>query len=407
MQSPRGQWAGIPWVRFAFVVLLTSSSNVAHILIPPYLRDQQYDYTVIGLLVALTGIASLGSRFPAGAIYRLSRARTISALAVASLGTGFLLYPLVAEPLMFSIVQLVVGLSMGVATSTNLAMYIDSLPRTADRHRAMAFYAGALAAGHTVGNLVGGIAGDVLGYAPAFQIGSAMMFASLIFLFLDRPGQLVSVESAPAKTPSVRLPLRERLAVSLRAMAEPHVVALSLVAFLLNFLQGLISTFFPLYALSIGLSLSEIGLLRSVHSLVNAVARPLASGPIRKLGAARASFLGLGVLAGLDALLPTQSLTLLFAALLASIGLIRAIVLVANTVELADVDERRMSRGLATSLFSSSQDLGSLSSPALCGALASLIGLTTMMAVVPLASAGLFFVLLAMLSRAGPTASNA
>ena len=80
-----------------------------------------------------------------------------------------------------------------------------------------------------------------------------------------------------------------------------------------------------------------------------------------------------------------------FAILLASIGLIRAIVLVGNTVELASIDESRISRGLASSLYSSSQDLGSLTSPALCGAIASLVGLTAMMGTVPLAAAGVFY----------------
>ena len=69
----------------------------------------------------------------------------------------------------------------------------------------------------------------------------------------------------------------------------------------------------------------------------------------------------------------------------------RAIVLVGNTVELASIDESRISRGLASSLYSASQDVGSLTSPALCGAIASLVGLTTMMGTVPLCAAGVFY----------------
>jgi hypothetical protein len=174
-------------------------------------------------------------------------------------------------------------------------------------------------------------------------------------------------------------------------MSEPRLVIIAMVQFLLNFLHSMISTFFPLYALGIGLTLSDVGMLKSVHSLVNTFARPAAGTPIKWIGATRASIVGLGLMGILDALLPIQTMVWGFAILLAAIGLIRAIVLVGNTVELAGIDESRISRGLASSLYSSSQDLGSLTSPALCGALASVIGLTSMMMAVPISAAGLFY----------------
>jgi hypothetical protein len=54
---------------------------------------------------------------------------------------------------------------------------------------------------------------------------------------------------------------------------------------------------------------------------------------------------------------------------------------------------------MASSLYNSSQDIGSLTGPSLCGALASVIGLTTMMAIVPLGSAALVLVALLGLFR--------
>ena len=56
----------IPWVRYLFVALLTSSESIAYILIPPYLQRLGFDYALIGMLVGITGVTSLGSRFPSG-----------------------------------------------------------------------------------------------------------------------------------------------------------------------------------------------------------------------------------------------------------------------------------------------------------------------------------------------------
>lgn len=372
-------------------MLLSSSGNVSSILVPPYLRGLGYDYTSIGLLVAISSVAQLASRFPAGAIYRPERARLITVICIVVMGLNYLLYPLAHSSLTFALVQIIAGLANGVATTTNLAMFMDALPADTPKHRPMAFYAGALAGGFTLGNLAGGLAGDYLGIAPAFMIASGTTLGSLIFLWLDHP-HLVRAVSPVNK--GERLPLRERLAATVAGFAEPRLVGISGVAFLLNFLHTIVNTFLPLYGIAIGLSLSEIGLLKSVHSLVNAVGRPLASGPVRAFGARRASVIGVVALAAMDTLVPLQGTFVLLAIVLAGVGMMRSIALVANTVELADIDHTRISRGMASSLYNSSQDIGSLSGPALCGALASVIGLTTMMTIVPLGSTTLFLVVL-------------
>src|SRR5215207_2320874 len=185
----------IPWVRIVFVMLLSSSGNVAGILVPPYLRGLDYDYTSIGLLVAVTAIAQLCSRFPAGAIYRPERARRITVVCIVVMAINYLLYPFAHTPLTFAMVQIIGGLANGVATTTNLAMFMDALPADTPKHRPMAFYAGALAGGFTVGNLVGGVAGDFLGVTQAFIIASATTLGSLIFLWLDHPNLVRAANS--------------------------------------------------------------------------------------------------------------------------------------------------------------------------------------------------------------------
>jgi hypothetical protein len=65
-------------------------------------------------------------------------------------------------------------------------------------------------------------------------------------------------------------------------------------------------------------------------------------------------------------------------------GAVRGVMHAANAVSLAeDVDERRMSRGMASSVLSMGQDLGGIASPMLCGFVASAIGLAGMFLLVP------------------------
>jgi MFS family permease len=147
------------------------------------------------------------------------------------------------------------------------------------------------------------------------------------------------------------------------------------------------------------MSLSEVAVLKSMHSLTNTAGRPIAGAPIRALGADRASYLGLALLAGFIALLPGQSHFWVYGALLAACGLIRAVVMVANTVVMADLDESRISRGTASGFYHSSKDVGSLSSPAICGAVASMAGLGTMLVAAPILATGMFFGIVGLLSR--------
>ena len=70
-----------------------------------------------------------------------------------------------------------------------------------------------------------------------------------------------------------------------------------LLAFQLNAILMLGSVFFPLIGREAGLGLSEIGFVRAIHSLVNAVARPLSSPFVERLGGV---VVGLSFLVELD-----------------------------------------------------------------------------------------------------------
>jgi MFS family permease len=388
----------VPWVRYAFVVLLTSSESIGYILIPPYLQQQGFDYALIGALVGIEGVASLGSRFPSGLLYRRGRAKWLTSVALALVGMTFLCYPLANNVVLFALALAAIGLGSGVATTVNMAMFMDAMPSGADKHNAMSFYAATISFGHLLGGLIGGNAADAFGFVASFYLAGITTIGAIGLLWLDR---LPATHARPTLQARAAAPVkrRERLVNVLRIFAEPQMVVISLVAFLLNFLHGIVTTFFPLYAIEAGMSLSQIAVLKSAHSLTNTLARPVAGGPIRLLGVRRACYLSLALLAGLVAVLPGQHPFWVFAVLLGGIGLMRAIVMVASTVAMADMDEARISRGTASGFYHSSKDLGSLTSPAICGAMASVAGLATMLLLAPIVSAAAFFGVVGLMSR--------
>jgi predicted MFS family arabinose efflux permease len=380
----------VSWLRYALVVALISCDGTLSVLVPPYLKAQGFDFAAIGFLVAIGGVAALASRMPAGALYRPERARYILAGSLLAEGLVAWFFPSLEGPLAIGAAQAIIGFAFGVAGTTNLAMLMDLVPGGESRHRSMGFYAGCTSAGHMMGSLAGGLGGDQLGFDVGFKLASGFALLALVFLVIDRSAALRHVDDRLEKA-RASLPL----SVKLRALAEPQVVVLSLVALLTSFFQGVLMTFFPLFALESGLSLTEVGFARSAHSFVNTITRPLAGPAISRMGVQRVCFSGLALLGTVMAMMPFVPYFWPMTAAFVVTGVLRSLVLVANTIGIADLDETRISRGMSSSVYNSAKDVGSLSSPSLCGALAAAVGLGTMLVGVPLGAIVVFFGVLA------------
>jgi predicted MFS family arabinose efflux permease len=413
------------------VVFIDAGDGIASTLVPLYLDTAGYPVAAIGVLVAVYGITSLISRLPSGLLYRRRRARRLMYFALALQAVSIALYPLPADPLLFGLVRAVHGFAVGMATTVNMALFMDMLSPGGNRHRHLAAYASALSAGYTVGGLAGGLLGYWLDYGPAFLC--AAIFPLLAALCLTTPAR------SERPTPPAPLPTREggespggargtplpgregrdaeyserrgrvrpaRLRSVWDALRHPQVAVVSLVAFVLGLFHAMAQTFVPLYALNAGLNLAEIGIMRGAHSLANTVARPFCGELTRWLGYHRLATLGMVLLAGVLALTPFQNGLLGLTALFVAVGLCRAGVLVANTVSVADIQEGTVSRGLAVGVYSAARDLGSIVGPVAGGYLAAAVGLRAFFWVGPPLVLALYGLLLWLASR-GPGAAEA
>ena len=93
------------------------------------------------------------------------------------------------------------GLSFGLATTTNFALFTQELPPGRARQQALGYYTAGIAVGFALGAFVAGYAADWLGTPGAFVIAVAFGLVTL----LGVPPRPVAGAPPPAPEPPFRL----------------------------------------------------------------------------------------------------------------------------------------------------------------------------------------------------------
>jgi MFS family permease len=390
---------------YLVVALLNASEGMMTMLAPPYLDSLGFAPTAVGLLVSAFGVATLVSRLPAGALYQRRRPEGLLIGSLVAIAAASVLYPRAVEPWSILGVRALHGLAYGLATTINLALFIDQLPPTASRHRAMGYFMTALSVGFTVGQLIAGFAGNWFGFGWAFALAGLPTLLAL-------PGVQGSPLSLRKRGADSR-PAAGSLALlggTLRAFRAPGVLPVALLGFFLTFFMNVASTFMPLYALAVGFNLAEIGILRSLHSVCNSITRPFTGGFIERVGYHRIAVATLAFNALLLVFIPSLTTMLALGLLMTVIGLVRGIAMVANSIGVAtDIDETQVPRGLASGIYYGSRDLGGIFGPIIAGMAAGALGIETMFRMLPPVVLGLYLLGLAASGRraAGRSAAPA
>jgi MFS family permease len=367
------------------VIAMTAQQTAVSLVIPPFLDGLHYPVSAIGSLISVAPILALAARLPSGLVYRSDRAPMLLAAAVIVTTLSTFLYTFATNPITFALVQGLNGFSFGAASTIYLAFFVDALPRDEDRHHAMGYYAGCLALGYSTGGFAAGYVADRFGYADTFKFASLLGLVCLVML-----STLRKLPSSPA-TKSAGTKAAPRFGFSLQGFLNPNVATIVVVALFLNTLHQMSNAFFPLYALAVGLTLTEVGLIRGLYSLTNAVTRPLSGLTTKRIGHRRLSRVGLPIQCLLMMLVPLlHSLAPLLTVFLI-VGFIRAVILVANTISLVeDLDETRIGRGMASGIYNAAGDVGNILGPTIGGLIASMTGVARMFFVGPLLIGGIF-----------------
>ena len=381
--SPRNPLAPV----YIAVFLYSVGEAGLHVLVSPYLSQEMHlSASLIGVVVAVFGAASLLTRLPVGAVYRARRARTMLVVGGALSAGAFALVPLVSSPFLFAILMAVDGVGWSVATTTQLAVLVAGRSSKLSTASAMGWYAGFTGLGHTAAGTTAALVADTLGYAAGF-----LMLAAIPVL-----ATLALVRAMPPIDASATPPEAERrrgTPFAWRVAGVPAAVwAGVLLMFDINFVNGLVTTFQPVLALAAGLTLTQVGVLASLRSFASSFVR-LGSGVAlaRRSGAFLTTpLVVLGAVAVV--LIPSAKASFVMSApLFLAIGMSRGLLRVtgsAHAFDGAPNDDRH--HGMTASLLHSGLDLGKLAGPLLGGAVAGLTSLPTMFRTLPLVLVGCY-----------------
>jgi MFS family permease len=430
---------------YVTIVGLNATEGLIGGIVAPFLADQGYLPAAIGVLVAVEGVVSLLSRLPSGLLYRGRRATGLLRGALAALILVSAVFPFATAPLAFGLARAVQGVAFGLGTTVNFAAFMDLLPARQEGEgtalRGVGVYLAFVSAGFVIGNFLSGFAVDWLGYQSAFWL--AGLFSLVVLPLAVAPPRRAAPpgthpapvaaspaaaagppDRAPAAAPIVppatasaapvtlpmpvtasptvppaalggapaaarplpRPPAPGRLSRAAALYLEPDVLAMVLLAFIMLVLYTLVGTFFPLYALGVGLALSQVGIVRGLQSLSNTVTRPFTGELSRRLGYRRVGHVGLLVTVLLTSALPLFPHFETYLVVFLLLGLVRGAVMVSNSMMAVDLAaQRSLNRGMVSGLLNAGQDLGSIAGPIVGGLVAGPFGVAAALHALPLA----------------------
>lgn len=355
--------------------LATAGHGSTELINPLNLDHLGHPLSLIGATVALMSAGSLLSRIPGGAWYRLSRARVLIASAFATMGLSTAGLALTDTWGLLASLGAVHGFAFGLTTTLLLALLIEVRPRDENPAPTMAWYTAASAMGYAVGAPLAAQAVEHFAHAAAFLGSGAigLIGAVLALALRPPPGEEDRTAAAGAvQTGSLRRSWRS-------VTALPSAIWLAaLTGFYVNFLSDSYNTFFPIYAIGVGISLGAIGFLRAIHSLCASGIRfvVLATAALLPVGAViHVAVIGIG-LATIALSLVTDVAVL--AVIFGLLGLCRGMVGFAATTLVAEERDRpNASVGMAAGVYNAGLDIGNLVGPPVAGALATSLDIPT------------------------------
>lgn len=369
------------------LIITTTQQSVVSLVIPPFLHDLKYPVSAIGSLLAFAPIFALLVRLPAGLAYQPRRVRALIAGALAIVALSDSLYALAVTPIAFAAVHALNGMAFGAATTLHLALFVENLPPGENRRHAMGYYAGSLAVGYSTGGFSAGYIADQFGYVATFQVGAGLTILAMALLaFIPRPAPREATGGASTASP------KPGVSHSLRAVLDPRMATVVVVGVFLNVLHQMANAFLPLYGLAVGLTLTDVGIIRGLYSLTNAITRPLSGIVAKRLSAKRLMLASLPLQSACMMLVPLfHHLSPLLVAFVV-IGFLRAVAIVANTIQMVEsAEEAGIDRGIASGMFNAAGDIGNILGPSAGGLIASVTGVNLLFLFGPLAFVACFF----------------
>jgi len=324
----------------------------------------------VGFIVAASTLTGVFLKLPMGALSDILSRRRLMLFGVLVFALPPFAYPLVTDLDVLVGLRVVHGLATAVFTPLVLASVASMYP--INRGAALGWYTSAAQGGALLGPMLGGWLVDTAGFSQTFLAGGVFGLLALVLyvtiLFVH-----------PEGTPTTRIDARE-VWVNLRqglktVIGHTQMLATSMAEAAKMMANGTLMAFLPLYALSLGLSLAESGLLFGIQGLTSFLSKPVMGRISDQVG--RQPFITLGlVICGATIMgIPhaTEFLPLLFLA--AGFGFGEAVITSSSAALIADLAAPE-NIGAGMGLRGTIMDIGHASGPILAGVLVAAISYT-------------------------------
>ena len=357
---------------------ITTTKGTVEIAYPPYLASYGYTLSLIGFLTALIAVLQLISRLPVGVAYHADRVKwqfALACVAFAASTSGFAFAA--GQPLVVAALSVLHGFAFGSLGTLGLALAID----VSGGRRAgvsMAWYTAANSTGYATGALIGGSLADSIGIpATLGLIGLLPLVAAVAVLTLP------AIETAPF--PSDRgNGIRGLLAAGLRL--DSRVWLAFVIVLYLNVLMDSVDTFFPVFAPTIGISLATVGLLRAIKSGSAIFIRSTGVMLLRSVDYHRVTLVAVVAAAAAAFALPFSSSLAILVPIFVVSGLARGVLRATSAATVAELRNEGRDVGLASGIYNSGLDIGTIVGPALGGLIASAFGIGPMFQIIAVLS---------------------
>jgi MFS family permease len=362
--GPSGSQRSLVPLYLASGVLTVGEGGVA-LLIPPYLKARGAPDAIIGTVLAVYGLAALATRLPAGMLYRSHRGPWLVAGGCLMSAVAFACIPLSHSPAVVAVFVALDGIGFSIATTGVMAALIERRPPGSSAGSIMGWYTGSIGLGYSAAGFIGGTLADRVGLSDAILVLAVVPIGAGALLKSALDAGAVRAQGAQGLA---RLRDFRRL---------PALVWLAfLVSLYVNLVNGVLFTFFPIYGLAIGLSLTQIGVLTGIHGATAAAVR-VGSGVVFRRFSYRRILPVMVLVSGVAvAAIPTVEALSLLAVAWALLGLARGLLRVASGALVMDVAGHSDSeRGGASGVYLAGLDLGKIVGPLVGGASAEVVGL--------------------------------
>ena len=317
----------------------------------------------VGFILATSTMTGIVLKLPVGTLSDVvNRPRLMLIGALAFAGPPFV-YPLIADVESLTVLRVIHGLATAVFMPLALATVAQMYP--AARGAALGWYTAAVQGGALLGPLLGGWLVDTVGHAGAFLTGGWFGVAALavyLMFWWHMPAPSGGGTTGRGEARAVMANVWRGVRV---VLGHLQMVATSVAEAVKMTANGALMAFLPLYALSVGLSLAESGLLFGIQGFTSFVSRPVMGRVSDRAGRRPLIIMGLVVCGGAIMAIPHTAHLGWLLLCAAGFGFGEAVITSSAAALIADLGDGNVGAGMG--LRGTIMDIGHAGGPIVAG----------------------------------------